>query len=61
LLILAREIGQKFTIGDGVEITVISVNRGKVRLGIEADRSIPVWRSELLPIDPAKARKEPAK
>ena len=34
-------------IGDDVEITVIAVQGDKVRLGINAPRDIPVFRTEI--------------
>jgi carbon storage regulator len=52
MLVLTRKLGEKICIGDGICITVVDVDRGKVRLGIEAPRDIPVFRQELL-ADPA--------
>jgi carbon storage regulator len=61
-LILARKPGQSVVIGPNSEIriTVVEVVRGTIRLGIEADRSIPVFRSELLERE-APAPAEPVK
>lgn len=63
MLVLSRKLGEKIIIGDQITITVLDVDRGKVRLGIEAPRSVPVYRQELLPaqgtpapaVDPALA------
>jgi len=54
MLILTRTLGERIIIGDGVTcprivITVTDVDRGKVRIGVQCDRDIPVWRGELLP------------
>ena len=35
-------------IGDEIELSVVSITEGKVVLGIEAPRSIPIVRKELL-------------
>jgi carbon storage regulator len=34
-------------IGDAVEISVLSVSRDKIRLGITAPRDVPVFRKEV--------------
>lgn len=48
MLVLSRKLGERIYIGDDICITVVAIDRGKVRLGIEAPRSIPVHRQELL-------------
>lgn len=48
MLVLARKVGQSIVIGGNVEILVIEVRGDQVRLGIEAPKSIPVHRKELL-------------
>ncbi len=47
MLVLSRKIGEVITIGTSVKITVLSFDRGIVRLGIEAPKSIPVHRKEV--------------
>jgi carbon storage regulator len=51
MLVLSRKLGEKIHIGDNICITVVDIDRGKVRLGIEAPRNIPVYRQELLPLN----------
>jgi carbon storage regulator len=48
MLVLSRKLGEKICIGDNICITIVDIDRGKVRLGIEAPRSVPVYRQELL-------------
>lgn len=48
MLVLARKVGQSIVINDNIEILVIEVRGEQVRLGIEAPRSVPVYRKELL-------------
>jgi carbon storage regulator len=48
MLVLARKVGQSIIINDNIELLVIEVRGDQVRLGIEAPRSIPVHRKELL-------------
>lgn len=47
MLVLSRKQGERFYIGDDICITVVDVNQGKVRIGVEAPRSIPVNREEI--------------
>lgn len=49
MLVLARKLGEKIRIGDDVWITVVDIDGGKVRLGVEAPKSVPIYRQELLP------------
>lgn len=58
MLILTRLEGQQIFIGDDIVITVVKVDRGKVRLGIDAPRATPVYRHETLPADHPKAAKQ---
>lgn len=53
MLVLSRRYGEKIYIGDNICITVVEICEGKVRLGIEAPRDVPVNREEMLP---ARAR-----
>lgn len=48
MLILSRKIGQKILIGNNITITVNKLENGKVSLGINAPRDVPVIRMELL-------------
>ena len=47
MLVLTRKPNQSIMIGDDVEISVLSVTGDKVRLGIEAPREVPVFRTEV--------------
>lgn len=50
MLVLSRHAGETLYIGEGenrIRVTVVSVDRGKVRLGIEAPQSLPIYREEL--------------
>ena len=48
MLTLTRRVGQTITIGGDIEVTVVSVSGGRVRLGIRAPRELPVHRAELV-------------
>lgn len=48
MLVLSRKLGEKICIGENICITVVDVERGKIRLGIDAPRNVPIYRQELL-------------
>ena len=48
MLVLGRKVGDEVLIGDDVKVTVLSIEKGRVRLGIVAPKGLPVWRLELL-------------
>lgn len=48
MLVLSRKLGEKICIGDKITITVVDVDRGKVRLGVKAPKEMTVLRKELL-------------
>jgi carbon storage regulator len=47
MLRITRRAGERVMLGDDVIVEVIEVRGGTVRLGIEAPRSLPVYREEL--------------
>jgi carbon storage regulator len=47
MLVLTRKAQQSIMIGDGIEVSVLSIVGEKVRLGIQAPRDIPVFRKEI--------------
>ncbi len=51
MLILTRRAGKTLMIGDDIQVTVLGVKGNQVRVGIEAPKTIPVIREELLTRD----------
>ena len=49
MLVLTRKLMEKLFIGDNICITVVRLEGGQVRLGIEAPRDVAVVRAELVP------------
>jgi len=50
MLVLSRQKEQSIMIGDGddlIEITIVDIRGDKVRLGINAPKTIPVHRKEV--------------
>ncbi|OIO67637.1 MAG: carbon storage regulator [Zetaproteobacteria bacterium CG12_big_fil_rev_8_21_14_0_65_54_13] len=48
MLILTRKKGESIAIGDNIQIQVLNVKGGQVRIGIEAPREVQVNREERL-------------
>ena len=47
MLVLTRKSNQSIMIGDDIEVSVLAIMGEKVRVGIEAPRSVPVFRKEV--------------
>lgn len=49
MLVLARLVNEKIMIGDDITIMIVDVDArtGKVRVGIEAPKDVPVHREEV--------------
>jgi carbon storage regulator len=47
VLIITRKAGERIMIGQDVVVQVMEASGGSARLGIEAPRSLPVYREEI--------------
>jgi carbon storage regulator CsrA len=47
MLIFSRKVGQRIHIGGGIEVAVLSVRNGRVRLGLAAPRATTIRRREI--------------
>ncbi|REE96272.1 carbon storage regulator CsrA [Thermomonospora umbrina] len=47
MLVLTRKSGEKIMLGDDIVVQVLQVTGDSVRLGIEAPRSLHVFREEV--------------
>lgn len=67
MLVLSRKPGEAIRIGDDIEVSVVEVRGDTVRIGIDAPRSVPVFRRELIDqvqsanVDAAKVTADVAK
>lgn len=48
MLVLGRKAGERILIGDDVVVTVVSVGKDGVRVGIEAPRDVRIHRAEIV-------------
>ncbi len=61
MLVLSRKLGEKIYVGDDIIVTVVDIDRGKVRIGIEAPRDVPVFREEVMDIGKKKKIEDAAR
>ena len=47
MLILTRRVGERLMVGDDIEVTVLGVKGGQVRVGINAPSDVSVRREEI--------------
>jgi carbon storage regulator len=47
MLVLTRKEGEKLLIGQDVEVTIVSIKNGQVRIGINAPKEVQIQREEL--------------
>lgn len=47
MLALARKVNESIIINDNIEITVLEVKGDQIKIGIDAPKSVPVYRKEL--------------
>lgn len=47
MLVLTRKPNQSIMIGDEIEVSVLAIMGEKVRIGIQAPRHVPVFRTEV--------------
>jgi len=50
MLILTRKVGQSIIIGEDIEIKILEIVDGQIKLGITAPKNISVLRKELVEI-----------
>ena len=48
MLVLARKLDESIVIGDNITVKIISIDKGVVKLGIDAPKDISIVRNELL-------------
>jgi carbon storage regulator len=47
MLVLSRKLGEKICIGSGIQVTVLGIQKGRVRLGLAAPQELPIHRQEV--------------
>lgn len=47
MLVLTREVGETFSIGDDITVQVLGITGNQVRLGIDAPQHVKIHRAEV--------------
>jgi carbon storage regulator len=48
MLVISRKENERIKIGDDIEIVIVEIGKGQVKIGIEAPKNVHILRSELL-------------
>lgn len=47
MLVLSRKTGERISIGDGIEVAVVRIHKGRVQLGFSGPPEISIRREEV--------------
>lgn len=47
MLVLTRKTGQKIIINDNIEVSIVEIKGGIVKLGVEAPKNVSIFREEV--------------
>lgn len=47
MLALSRKINESIMIGNDIEITILEVKGDQIKIGINAPKSVPIYRKEI--------------
>jgi len=48
VLILTRKVGESITVGQNINIKIVSIDQNQVKLGFDAPIDVPIFRDELI-------------
>lgn len=48
MLIITRKSEESFLIGENIEINILEISNGKVRIGIDAPKNVKILRKEIV-------------
>ncbi len=47
MLALSRKCNESIMIGNGIEVTILDIKGDQVKIGINAPKSVPIYRKEI--------------
>ena len=53
MLVLSRKLGETVRIAENIEVTVVEIKHGRVRLGFRCPQEVPILRQEVYDRDMA--------
>jgi carbon storage regulator len=48
MLVLSRKVGEALLLGKEIRLVILGINRGQVKIGIDAPKDVTVLREEVL-------------
>lgn len=48
MLVVTRKLGESIIIGENIEISILEVSEGTIRIGINAPKNVRILRKELI-------------
>jgi carbon storage regulator len=59
MLVFRRQPGESFRIGEAVEVRILEIARGQVKIGVEAPREVGIYRTEISEMNRQAALENP--
>ncbi len=59
MLVFRRQPGESFMVGETVEVRILEVSRGQVKIGVIAPREVGVYRTEISRLNRGAALRDP--
>lgn len=47
MLVITRKIEESIILGNEIVVTILEIENGRVKIGIEAPKQIPIYRDEI--------------
>jgi len=47
MLVLSRKLGERILVGEDIEVVVLEIDGGRVKLGFTAPRYVAIFRAEI--------------
>lgn len=47
MLVMSRKVGERIVIADNIVVTVLESQQGRIRIGVDAPRTVAVHRQEV--------------
>ena len=48
MLVLSRKVGQSIVVNDNIEVSILEIGEGSIKIGINAPKNVKVLRKEII-------------